>query len=387
MVTDRFQTWVEVNLDIIAHNVRTVKKALTKDTMIMAVVKADGYGHGMEEVAKASLENGATWLGVTSLEEGIRLREHGFEAPILLLGITPVTEADKVVEYQLVQTVCTHDLAEALSTAAESRKCKAKIHMKIDTGLSRFGVMPDEAVTFASFLTSLNGLELDGIFSHFASPYEEDAFNYVQFDRFMGCITEIEGHGIRIPIRHICNSAAMIEYPQMHLDMVRLGFILCNDSPARHETQSLPLKDALQWKTRVAYMKDIPKGMSIGYAQSYYAQQDMKIAIVQMGYADGYATALSNRGEMIVGGTIVPVVGKVAMSHVVVDITDVPGTVNVGDEVVLIGSQKGASLTVVDMATKVKAGDAETLCRISKKVPKVYYRNGDVTHVRIGNDG
>ena len=385
MVTDTMKTWVEVDLDVVAHNLKTIRGALQGDAMIMAVVKADAYGHGMAEVAAVALESGVEWLGVTTLEEGMSLREAGFEAPVLLLGITEPEDAELVVKHNLVQTICTIDLAMALSEAAIANDTKAVVHMKVDTGLSRFGVMPNEAYAFAEHLKALPGIELQGIFSHFASPYEEDAYNEHQLAVFMGVLKELKAQGIAIPIKHIANSAAMIEYPHMHMDMVRCGFILCNDSPARHPERGLPLKDALSWKTRVVYTKDIPAGTSIGYAQSYFAPRDMTIAIVQMGYSDGYSTALSNKAEMLIHGQKVPVVGKVAMSHVVVDITDLPEPVKRGDEVVLIGTQQDAVLTVVDMSSKAGAGDAETLCRISKKLPRVYYRNGQVMKVKEGS--
>ena len=385
MVTDTMKTWVEVDLDVVAHNLKTIRDAIQGNAKVMAVVKADGYGHGMEEVATVALENGADWLGVTTLEEGMELREAGFKAPVLLLGISDVADAEQVVKHQLVQTVCTEDLAEALSKAAQAAGTKAIVHMKVDTGLSRFGVMPHEADAFAKYLLSLKGIELEGIYSHFASPYEEDAYNEHQLGVFMGVLKDLKEKGIDIPIKHISNSAAMIEYPHMHMDMVRCGFILCNDSPARHKERALPLKDALSWKTRVVYTKEIAKGTSIGYAQSYFAPRDMTIAIVQMGYSDGYSTALSNKAEMIVHGQKVPVVGKVAMSHVVVDITDIPDPVAVGDEVVLIGRQQDSVLTVVDMSSKAGAGDAETLCRISKKLPRIYYKDGEVFKVKEGS--
>ncbi len=382
MITDKMKTWVEVDLDAVAHNLQTIRSAMQGNAKVMAVVKADAYGHGMEEVAEVALKHGADWLGVTTLEEGIELRKAGFEASILLLGITDVDEAALVVEYNLVQTVCTDDLAEALSAAAESLGTKAVVHVKVDTGLSRFGVLPEHAYEFVSRLKLLPGIELQGIFSHFASPYEEDAYNEHQLSVFMGVLNELKEKGIDIPIKHIANSAAMIEYPHMHMDMVRLGFILCNDSPARHAERKLPLKDALSWKTRVVYTKKIAKGTSIGYAQSYFAPRDMTIAILQMGYSDGYSTALSNKAEVLIHGRKVPVVGKVAMSHVVVDVTDIPDPVLVHDEAVLIGQQENEVLTVVDMSSKAGAGDAETLCRIAKKLPRIYYKEGKVFKVK-----
>lgn len=384
MIKEGGKTWVEIDLDVVAHNVKTICEAAQGEARVMAVVKADGYGHGMEEVAKTALDSGADWLGVTTLEEGMELRKMGFSSPILLLGITAVREAELLVKHDLTQTVCTYDLAEALSQEAEKAGRKVKVHMKLDTGLSRFGVMPKEAVSFASFLEDLPNLKLEGIYSHFASPYEEDAYNERQFKVFNEAVKEIENKNIEIPIKHISNSAAMIEYPYMHLDMVRCGFILCNNSPARHPGRELPLKDALSWKTRVVYTKDIPKGVSIGYAQSYFAPRDMKIAIVQMGYADGFSTALSNKGEALIHGQKVPVVGKVAMSHVVFDVTDIEDKIEVDDEVVLIGKQGGEYLSVVDMSSKVGAGDAETLCRISKKLPRIYYKEGEIYKTKKG---
>jgi len=376
------QNWVEIDLDAVVHNVKTIRQAVGSRVKIMAVVKADAYGHGMVEVAETALDNGADWLGVTTLEEARELRDYGFTAPILILGITPAAEAVTVIEHDLTQTVCTADLAEALAKAADKLGKKAKVHLKIDTGLTRFGVLPDEAVDFATDLLRLPGLELSGVYTHFASPYEDDAYTMLQFERFRTVLQALEAADIFISLKHCANSAAMYEYPEMAMDMVRCGFILTNTSPARHAGRELPLRDALQWKTRVAYIRAVAKGVSIGYAQKYSAPRDMVIAILQTGYSDGIATAYGNKGKVLIGGRLLPIVGGICMSHIMVDITDLADTVKVGDEAVLIGKQGDACISVVDMAGVIGAGDAETLGRINHKIPRLYYRNGEVVKIK-----
>lgn len=380
--TNPWQTWVEIDLDAVAHNVRTIRKAVGERIKIMAVVKADAYGHGMAEVAETALEHGADCLGVTTLEEGQELRNSGFTVPVLILGITPVDDAEAVVEYDLTQTVCTADLARALSKAAEKVGKKCKVHLKIDTGLTRFGVLPEEAVDFAADLLRQKGLKLEGIYTHFASPYEDDIYTIKQFERFGAVLEALAAADIDIPIKHCANSSAMYEYPEMAMDMVRCGFVLINTSPARHAGRELPLRDALQWKTRVAYIKKVPMGVSIGYSQKYFAPRDMVIAIVQAGYADGIATAYGNKGKVLIGGRKLPIVGGICMSHIMVDITEIASEVKPGDEVVLIGKQGDAFIPVVDMANAVGAGDAETLGRINHKLPRLYYRGEKLIKVK-----
>ncbi|MGI5838260.1 MAG: alanine racemase [bacterium] len=379
---ETWQTWVEIDLDAIAHNVRTIRQALADKVKLMAVVKADGYGHGMSEVAETALANGADCLGVTTLAEGLELRSSGFTVPVLILGITPTADAEAVVENDLTQTVCTADLAGALARAAQRIGKPCKVHLKIDTGLTRFGILPEDAVDFATDLLRLEGLDLEGVYTHFASPYEEDEYNYVQFQRFEAALQSLADANITIPLKHCANSAAMYEYPEMAMDMVRCGFILTNTSPARHAGRELPLRDALQWKTRVAYIRKVAKGVSIGYAQKYFAPRDMVIAIMQAGYADGIATAYGNKGKVLIGGKACPIVGGVCMSHIMVDISALAENVRIGDEVVLIGKQGDAFISVVEMAGAIGAGDAETLGRINHKLPRLYYRGEKLIKIK-----
>ncbi len=382
MKITNWPTWVEIDLGAIAHNVQVIRRAVGDRVRIMAVVKAEGYGHGIEEVAVTALAYGADCLGVTSLAEGKFLRERGIEVPILLLGITALADAACVVELGLTQTVCTMDLAQALSAAAVAQNRRALVHMKVDTGLTRFGVAPEAAPEFAAALQALPGIELEGVYTHFASPYDASDYTEVQFARFQVVLAELQARGINIPVKHCANSAAMYEFPEMHLDLVRCGFVLTNRSPAWHAGRELPLRDALQWKTRVVYLKSVPKGVSIGYDQAYVASRDMVIAIQQIGYSDGIDTSYKNKGKVLLGGRKCNIVGGIAMSHFMVDVTDIADRVQVGDEVVLIGRQGNEYLSVVDMSSTIGAGDAETMLRIHRKIPRVYTRDGELIKVK-----
>lgn len=365
-------TVAEINLDAIANNVRFAKKNLKPGVKLCAVVKANGYGHGAVRVALESLKAGAEFLAVAIAAEGVELREAGIDAPILVLGPMMPQVADIVVKYDLAHAVFDEERLYALNEAALRQNKKAKIHIKIDTGMRRIGVQPKEAGKFAKLAASLPGIEIEGTFSHFSTADGESKdYSALQFANFMEAISLIEAEGIRIPIRHIANSAAITELPQYQLDMVRQGISLYGLLPGRPLECYNELRQAMCVKSVVAHIKTLPAGESVGYGRTFTTPRECIIATVPLGYADGVDRHLSNRGHMLVHGQKAPIAGRVCMDQLMLDVTDIPD-VKVGDEVIVLGHP--------DVSTELVAEWAETItheitCGISPRVPREYVRD------------
>lgn len=366
--------WVEVDLDNIGHNVRAHKKLIAPGVKLMAVVKANGYGHGVIPIANAALHNGAEQLAVAILDEGLQLRKAGFGVPILILGYTPPEQAADVVKNNLTQTVYTVAEAQALSWAAVQQRKTARVHVKIDTGMSRLGFVPGaESVNQIIELSKLPNLNVEGIFTHFADADNDDkTYTEKQFLLFKNLLFQLEQHGLTIPIRHCANSAATIDLPHTHLDMVRAGISLYGYYPSELVDKSkIALKPAFFLKARVAHVKTVPAGTSISYGCTYTTAKTSQIATIPIGYADGFPRAMGNRGEMLIHGQKAPVIGRVCMDQCMVDVTDIEG-VQSGDEAVLIGAQGDQVLTVEDYAQKLNTINYEVVCMIRQRVPRIY---------------
>lgn len=364
-----------VDLDAIAHNVRELKRAARPGSELMAVVKADGYGHGAVQVAETCLRAGAARLAVAIVEEGRELREAGITAPILILGATPPERAREVVAYDLTAAVFTPELAKALAAAAAGRGARAKVHLKIETGMGRIGLPPGEDLrSLARLCRDLGSLEIEGAFSHLALADAADK-SYSDFQRanFERALADLAAVGVRPPLRHLANSAATIEMPDYHYELVRPGISLYGYYPADEMERRLDLRPALSWTTRVAWVKEVPPGTAIGYGCTHVTRETTRIATLPLGYADGYPRALSNQGEVLVRGQRAPIVGRVCMDQIMVDVGRIPG-VAIGDEVVLIGEQGGQRITADDLATKVGTISYEILTNVSKRVPRIYRR-------------
>ena len=262
----RQAVWAEVDLGAIKNNVRHIRSTLRKGVRFCAVVKADAYGHGAVPVAKAVLAAGADQLAVAMLQEAVELRQAGIEVPILILGYTPPEEAAQVVAQKVTAAVYSLETAEALSHAAQQLGCKAIVHLKVDTGMGRIGVQPEEAGVFAAQVAALPGIEVEGVFSHFATADCEDkSYAHEQFRRFQEALQNIEAHGVKVAVRHIANSAATLELPEYHLDMVRPGIILYGIWPSEEVKRSLPLRPAMSWKACVSHVKCVPPGSPVSY--------------------------------------------------------------------------------------------------------------------------
>ncbi|OAT81077.1 alanine racemase [Desulfotomaculum copahuensis] len=364
--------WAEVDLNAVAHNVKQIKRLLKPGTQMMAVVKADAYGHGASSVAQTALLSGADRLAVAILSEALALRESGITAPILILGYTPPEQSCLLVANEITQTVFTVEMARAISRAAQKAGKTAKVHLKIDTGMSRIGVTPEEAPGFAAAVADLPGLEVEGAFTHMAVADEADkTYTRWQFGRFMQAVQGIAARGINIPLKHVANSPTTLDLPEMHLDMVRPGIIIYGLWPSLEVKHEIDLKPAMQLKARVAYVKEVPAGTSVSYGRTFTTSAPSIIATLPIGYADGWSRLLSSKAEVLIHGRRVPLIGRVCMDQCMIDVTGVPD-VRAGDEAVLFGCQDGQCLPVEEVAAKMGTINYEMVCLISKRVPRRY---------------
>lgn len=367
----------EINLDNIANNVREVKKRVGENTKVLAVVKADAYGHGAVEVSKVALYNGADWLGVATCEEGIQLRKHSIFVPVLLLGYTPAARVDEVILNGLTQTVFSYDMALDFSDAAVKLKKSVDVHIKIDTGMGRIGFLPNEEnLRRICEISKLPNINITGIYTHFATADEEDkSFTINQYERFMYMAENTEKMLGRKIIKHTANSGAIIDLPEFKLDMVREGIILYGLYPSDKVLKNINILPCMTIRSNVSYVKEMPEGASIGYGRTFFTKRKSYIATIPVGYADGYARAMSNSAFVIINGKKAPVVGNVCMDQFMADVTDI-GDVKTGDSVILMGEENGIKISADDIAKIQKTISYEVLCSVGKRVPRVYIRNG-----------
>lgn len=364
--------WAEINLDNIVYNLEQVRKRVSAETLIMAVVKADAYGHGVIPVARRVVEAGADRLAVALPEEGVELREAGFKLPVQVLGEILPPQYPLILDYDLIPTIGKIETARGLNQLAVRKGVLQKVHLKVDTGMGRIGTLPDSAVEFVLKIAQLSNLELEGLMTHFATADEENKeYTYYQWERFNYVIRKLEAEGVNIPIKHAANSATIIDLPQFELDMVRPGIMLYGLRPSHEVDNSLSLKPALSWKARIIYLKEVPAGTAISYGSTYITPRRSKIATIPLGYADGYSRLLSNKGQVLIHGRRAPVRGRVCMDQFMVDVTEIPD-VSVGDEVVLIGKQGKEEITATEIADLTGTINYEITCSISKRVPRIY---------------
>jgi alanine racemase len=355
-----------VDLDAVRHNVRTLQPPAAS---VMAVVKANGYGHGDVEVAGAALSAGATWLGVALVEEGLQLRAAGLTAPILVLTELPPGSERDALGAGLTPVAYTNEGLAGLASAARALGRQVGVHVKLDTGMHRVGLDPDRAEEFVDELLRL-GLELEGLWTHFAKADEpRDPFVRAQFDRFVGTAQRLAGRGIIPRYRHAANSAATMAVPETHLDMVRLGIAMYGLSPGPG-LGGAALRPALSWRTEVAMAKRVAAGEAVSYGLRYRLDRESTIATIPVGYADGYPRVLTERGRVLIRGRRYPVAGTVCMDQFMVDCGDDP--VQAGDEVVLIGRQGGDEITGDEVAGWMDTISYEVVCGITDRVPREY---------------
>ena len=370
-------TWTEVNLDAIAQNVKNIKKLIGKKKELMAVVKGNAYGHDILEISSVVLENGATRLAVARLEEAIFLRKAGITVPILVLGLTLKPQAESLVSYDITPTVCEFEMIEKLSELAVQMNKMAKIHLKVDTGMGRIGIFPDDVLRFIKRIKTLKKVEIEGIFTHFSVADEKDKFyTEEQFRKFIEILTILEKEGIKIPIKHVGNSATLLDLPHMWLDMVRPGIAIYGLYPSKEVKKTINLIPAQQFKTKIVFIKELPRGESISYGRIYITKRRMRVASLPVGYADGYNRLLSNQGEVLVRGQRVPIIGRVCMDQCMIDVTNLT-QVEIGDEVVLWGRQGEGMITVEEIAQKIRTINYEIVHLPDKKrVAKLFIKDG-----------
>lgn len=367
----------KIDLDAIRQNILNSKKLLKPSVRLLAVIKADAYGHGAVPVAKA-LEQLADMYGVAVIEEAVELREHGIQKPILILGTVPEKWYSAVVEYDIIPAVYTPTMAKGLSKAACRNNKTVKIHIKVDTGMGRIGMEPSkESAELVGQMSRLPGLVIDGCFTHMARADEyEKTFAWQQYEKYSFFMKELEKLGITVPLRHIANSASIMEFPEFQLDMVRSGISTYGLYPSEQVDQSrLALKPALSLYSHISYVKEMEAGCPISYGGTYVTERPTRVATIPAGYADGYPRNLSNRGYVLVHGKKAPILGRVCMDQFMVDVTGIPD-VKIGDRATLIGQDGELAITVEELSALAGSFHYEFICNISKRVPRLYHYQG-----------
>lgn len=361
-------TKIEIDLGAIAQNVRTIKGLIGTKCHLLAVVKADGYGHGALEVSRTALRNGATWLGVANPGEGQRLREGGIKAPILVLLPLEPKEASIVANYGLSQTVENSETLAILEKEARKAGGRIKVHLKVDTGMNRLGVRLESAKKVILEILNSKALELEGIFSHFATADEKDwSFALFQLERFQKLLKDLEDQGISIPLKHMANSAGTVQFPESWFDMVRVGILIYGLPPSKEVKCDFPLKPAMTLKTKIMSIKEVEAGEGVSYGREFVAQKRMRIGIVPLGYGNGYSRLFSNQSFFLFRGRRVPQVGRVCMDMCAIDLTDFPNPLP-GEEVVAFGE----GLTATEVGDFIGTISYEILCVLGRLVPRSY---------------
>ena len=377
------RAWAEVSLDAIASNLKNIRKMTRKDAKIMAVVKADAYGHGFLQVAKTLLENGADAFAVAMLDEAKQPRSRGIDVPVLILGNTNRDLCEDLIDYDVMPTVFSYEMAKALSDAAVKKNKDAKLHIKLDTGMSRIGFLCDEkhaqeTVAQIKRIAALPNLEIDGIFTHLSCADEDEAsYTNMQFGRFMHICDWLQRDGVQIGKRHVCNSAALVLYPQMQLDMVRPGVILYGLHPSPLTEGRIALQSAMSLKARVTLVKRVEEKIGVSYGKEYVTEPPVTLATIPIGYADGYSRLLAGKAGMIFRGKILPVVGRICMDQCMIDATSADN-IEVDDIVTVMGRDGGAHVSAGDLARYMGTINYEIVCLIGKRIPRIYTSRGCV---------
>ncbi len=372
-----FRIQARVNLDAIYNNLENTRRKLNKDTKLMAIIKADGYGHGAIPIAW-TVDSIVDAYGVAIIEEAVELREAGVTKPILILGHTSVEEFAQVIQYDIIQTVYNTQMAEELSQVALSMNKNVKVHLKLDTGMSRIGFKDnDDSVEQIRKISSLPGIEITGLFTHFASADMKDKTSAInQYKRYETFVKKLEQVGVYPEVKHVSNSAAIVDLPDTYLNMVRSGITTYGLYPSEEvKKENLVLYPAMELLSKVIHVKEVEPGTGIGYGSTYVAKDKIRVATIPVGYADGYPRALSNKGYVLIRGKKAPILGRICMDQFMVDVTKIPET-KYGDDVVLVGTDGDEKITVEELADMAYSFNYEFVCDISKRVPRVYVRNG-----------
>ena len=366
--------YVEISLEAIGHNIREVKKRLPEGVKLLGVVKANAYGHGAVPVA-SYLENQVDYFATATIEEAVELRENGISAPILILGYVSPSQYGDLVEYDITQTIDSYAQALALEKEAARQNRKAKAHLAVDTGMTRIGFQVTEHdADEAAKIADLPHIELEGMFTHFSCADQEDkTYCSMQMEKYDKMTALLAERGVTIPLRHICNSAGIMEFDDHRFEIVRSGIITYGIYPSEEvKKERLDLIPALSWKSHVIHVKEVGPGIGVSYGATYVTEKPMtRIATVSAGYADGYPRALSNQGCVLIHGKKAPIIGRICMDQMMVDVTDIPD-VQVEDVVTLVGTDGDETITIEEIANPAARFDYEMLCDISSRVTRVY---------------
>ena len=366
--------YAEISLEAIGHNIREVKKRLPEGVKLLGVVKANAYGHGAVPVA-SYLENQVDYFATATIEEAVELRENGISAPILILGYVSPSQYGDLVEYDITQTIDSYAQALALEKEAARQNRKAKAHLAVDTGMTRIGFQVTEHdADEAAKIADLPHIELEGMFTHFSCADQEDkTYCSMQMEKYDKMTALLAERGVTIPLRHICNSAGIMEFDDHRFEMVRSGIITYGIYPSEEvKKERLDLIPALSWKSHVIHLKEVGPGIGVSYGATYVTEKPMtRIATVSAGYADGYPRALSNQGCVLIHGKKAPIIGRICMDQMMVDVTDIPD-VQVEDVVTLVGTDGDETITIEEIANPAARFDYEMLCDISSRVTRVY---------------
>lgn len=361
-------TWAQINLDNLAYNFRQIKKRLAPDIRIMACVKADAYGHGLVPIAKKLILCAVDYFGVASIDEGIKLRQANINLPILVLGLTLKRDIPALFRYNLIPTVCTEEFASALNSIARRNGRPINIHIKVDTGMGRIGVLYEDAADFIKKIQRLKFINTEGMFTHLACADIDRDFTSRQIESFRRLISKLDNEGIHIPLVHVANSIGVVNFKESHFNMVRPGLIIYGLYPKKG--LNINLKPVLSLKTRVIYLKRVSCGCGISYAHTYITKRNTTIVTLPIGYGDGYPRSLSNQAPVLIRGKRFKISGRVCMDQVMVDVKDL--SVKVGDEVVLIGSQGKNKITAEELANLSKTIPYEIVCSLGNRLPRIY---------------
>lgn len=379
------RTWAQINLDALDNNIEQIKNVLRPGTGLCAVVKADCYGHGYAYTAQQMQESGADRFAVSNLAEALQLRKAGIDRPILILGYTPPDKTRELVYNDISQAVYSLAYAKALSDNASICGVRVNAHIKIDTGMSRIGFLYHDSVDDYPVIDeieracTLPGINPEGIFTHFSSAdcTDGELFTRLQYDLFLSAVDRLASRGIYFELRHCSNSAGILNYREMNFDMVRAGIILYGLYPSPSVERTVRLLPVMELKTVISMLKSIPADTPVSYGRTFTSKREMTVATVPIGYADGYPRRLSNKMSMLVNGRRAPVIGNVCMDQTMLDVTDI-GNVYEGRQITVFGRDGGAYISVDEVAEKAGLINYEVLCSLSRRVPRVYIKNGEI---------
>ena len=370
--------WAEINLDNLAHNMREVRRVTNIDTKITAVIKADGYGHGAVAIAETLLENGADRFAVATLSEAIQVKTSFPNIETMVLGYTPENLASEVINYNIIQTIYTLAQAKEFSRVAVSLNKNITVHIKLDTGMNRLGmVFEDKTIDSILEMSKLDNLIIEGIFTHFAAADETNKeYTREQVKKYKYIVNSLEERGFKIPLKHVSNSAGIIDLPEYNFDMVRAGIMLYGLYPSKEVNHDIVnLKEVMCLKAQVSFVKTLEAGTGVSYGLKYKCDKESLVATLPIGYADGYTRMLSGKAKVMVQGSCVPVIGNICMDQCVIDVSGL--NVNIGDEVILFGGNDKNGISIDSVAQSLNTISYEITCMVDKRVPRVYIKNGE----------